>query len=68
MLAPGERSHRGDGAHVRITFIDGRTIEGERDGIDAREGFFIVPADAARTQHAAHLCRLRAALLNIEDG
>jgi hypothetical protein len=49
MLAPGETSRGGDGAKVRVTFADGRIIEGTRDGADAKHGFFLVPSDAVRT-------------------
>jgi hypothetical protein len=49
MLAPGEKGQPGDGAKVRVTFADGRSIEGIRDGADAKHGFFLVPLDAART-------------------
>jgi hypothetical protein len=49
MLAPGEKPHLGDGAKVRVTFADGRVIEGTREGPDAKHGFFLVPSDAART-------------------
>ena len=49
MLAPGEKPHRGNGAKVRVTFSDGRVIEGTREGPDAKHGFFLVPTDAART-------------------
>jgi len=49
MLAPGEPPHGGDGAKVKVTFADGRIIEGTRDGADAKHGFFLVPSDAART-------------------
>jgi len=49
MLAPGEKGQAGDGAKVRVTFADGRSIEGIRDGADAKHGFFLVPLDAART-------------------
>src|SRR5213076_401186 len=41
MLAPGEPPHGGDGAKVRVTFADGRIIEGTRDGADAKHGFFL---------------------------
>jgi len=34
---------------VKVTFADGRSIEGERDGSEGEHGFFLVPADAART-------------------
>jgi uncharacterized protein DUF6982 len=49
MLPAGEKAHSGDGANVRVTFADGRIIEGVRDGPDAKHGFFLVPLDAART-------------------
>jgi hypothetical protein len=49
MLAPGEKGQAGDGAKVRVTFADGRSIEGIREGADAKHGFFLVPLDAART-------------------
>ena len=49
MLAPGEKLKPGDGGKVRITFADGRSIEGVRNGPDTKQGFFFVPADAART-------------------
>jgi len=49
MLAPGEKGQAGDGAKVRVTFADGRSIEGVRAGADAKHGFFLVPMDAART-------------------
>ncbi len=67
MLAPGERGTHGDGAHVKVRFVDGRIIEGVRDGMDAREGFFLVPADAART-NTRRIFVSRAALLEIVDG
>jgi hypothetical protein len=49
MLAPGEKPHAGEGGKVRVTFADGRVIEGTREGADAKHGFFLVPTDAART-------------------
>ena len=49
MMAPGEKPRPGQGGKVRVTFADGRTIEGLRDGADGRHGFFLVPSDAART-------------------
>ncbi len=49
MLAPGEKPHAGDGGKVRVTFADGRVIEGTREGADSKHGFFLVPADATRT-------------------
>jgi hypothetical protein len=66
MLAPGEGSHRGDGAQVRVTFVDGRTLEGERDGAEAPEGFFLVPIDAART-NTKRIFVVRGALRDIDD-
>jgi hypothetical protein len=49
MLPPGEKVKAADGGHVRVKLSDGRVIEGERDGAEARHGFFLVPGDAART-------------------
>jgi hypothetical protein len=49
MLAPGEKSKKGDGKKVRVTFSDGRSIDGHRDGREGKHGFFIVPLDAHRT-------------------
>ena len=49
MLGPGEKPTPGGGARVKVTFADGRAIEGERDGSEGKHGFFLVPADAART-------------------
>ena len=49
MLPPGEKPALGAGGRLRVTFEDGRTIEGTRDGEDAPGGFFLVPSDAART-------------------
>src|SRR5439155_1252678 len=37
MLAPGEPAHAGDGGKVRVTFADGRVIEGIRDGAEAEK-------------------------------
>jgi hypothetical protein len=37
------------GAKVRVIFSDGRTIEGHRDGADLRQGFFLIPLDAQKT-------------------
>jgi hypothetical protein len=34
---------------VKVTFADGRSIDGERDGEEGEHGFFLVPTDAART-------------------
>ncbi|HEY2030376.1 MAG TPA: hypothetical protein VGH20_14320 [Myxococcales bacterium] len=49
MLPPGESPRRGGHGKVKVTFADGRTIEGERDGAEDKNGFFLVPQDAART-------------------
>ena len=49
MLAPGEKVQPGSGGRVRVKLSDGRVIEGDRDGAEARHGFFLVPGDAART-------------------
>ncbi|MFL5311347.1 MAG: DUF6982 domain-containing protein [Myxococcales bacterium] len=49
MLAPGEPPTAPDGGKVRVTFSDGRSIEGHRDGADPPQGFFLVPLDAQKT-------------------
>ena len=49
MLAPGEKAEAGPGQAIRVTFSDGRSIEGHRQGDESREGFFLVPLDAQRT-------------------
>src|SRR5438552_3715485 len=49
MLPPGEKPKPPDGGKVRVTFADGRSIEGYRDGADAKHGFFLIPLDAGRT-------------------
>jgi hypothetical protein len=49
MLPPGGAPRPGGHGRVKVTFSDGRSIEGERDGEEGPQGFFIVPADAART-------------------
>jgi hypothetical protein len=49
MLPPGVSSRPGGHGKVKVTFADGRSIEGERDGSEGEHGFFLVPADAART-------------------
>ena len=67
MLAPGEPPHAGDGAKVRVTFSDGRVIEGVRDGVDAKHGFFLVPLDAART-NTRRIYVAREATSDIKDG
>ncbi|HYY52508.1 MAG TPA: hypothetical protein VE755_06535, partial [Myxococcales bacterium] len=67
MLAPGEPAHQGDGGKVRVTFADGRVIEGIRDGADAKHGFFLVPLDAART-NTRRIYVAREATSDIKDG
>ena len=49
MLAPGEPPTIPDGGKVRVTFSDGRSIEGHRDGEEGPQGFFLVPLDAHKT-------------------
>jgi hypothetical protein len=49
MLAPGEPPVAPDGGKLRVTFSDGRSIEGHRDGGEGPQGFFLVPVDAQRT-------------------
>jgi hypothetical protein len=49
MLAPGENALAPSGQRVRVTFSDGRSIEGHRDGPDLHQGFFLVPLDAQKT-------------------
>ena len=67
MLAAGEPPHAGDGVKVRVTFSDGRVIEGVRDGVDAKHGFFLVPLDAART-NTRRIYVAREATSDIKDG
>jgi hypothetical protein len=67
MLPPGEKAHDGDGAKVRVTFADGRMIEGVRDGADAKHGFFLVPLDAART-NTRRIYVAREATSEIKEG
>ena len=67
MLAPGEKLKRPDGGKVVVTFPDGRTIEGHRDGADAKPGFFLVPSDAART-NTRRIYIARDATSDIKDG
>jgi uncharacterized protein DUF6982 len=67
MLASGEPTHTGDGAKVRVTFADGRVIEGIRDGADAKHGFFLVPVDAART-NTRRIYVAREATSDVKDG
>ena len=66
MLSPGERGEAGRGARVRITFEDGRSIEGNRDGAEGPAGFFLVPSDAART-NTRRIYVARAALREVLD-
>jgi len=66
MLAPGEKPRTGDGGKVKVTFADGRTIEGTRDGADAKHGFFLVPTDPART-NTRRIYIARDATSKIED-
>jgi hypothetical protein len=49
MLAPGETPIAPDGGKVRVTLVDGRTIDGHRDGGEGPQGFFLVPVDAQKT-------------------
>ena len=66
MLAPGEPPQAGDGAKVRVTFSDGRVIEGVRDGVDAKHGFFLVPLDARTNTRRIYVAR--EATSDIKDG
>lgn len=67
MLAPGEKLKPADGGRVRVTFADGRTIEGKRDGVEAKHGFFLVPSDAART-NTRRIYVAREATTEIKEG
>ena len=67
MLRAGEKPAPGTGAKVRVTFEDGRTIEGQREGADAPEGFFLVPSDAART-NTRRIFVARAAVQDLREG
>jgi hypothetical protein len=67
MLAAGEKPKGGEGGKVRVTFADGRVIEGIRDGADAKHGFFLVPLDAART-NTRRIYIAREATSDIKDG
>jgi hypothetical protein len=67
MLAPNEKPRAGQGGKVRVTFADGRVIEGIRDGADAKHGFFLVPHDAART-NTRRIYIAREATSDIKDG
>jgi len=57
MLAPGEKGQAGDGAKVRVTFADGRSIEGIRDGADAEARLLPGPAGRRAHEHPPHLRR-----------
>ena len=67
MLSPGEKPQPASGGRVRVTFADGRTIEGSRDGAEAKHGFFLVPADAART-NTRRIYVAREATTDVKDG
>ena len=67
MLAPGEKLKEPDGRKVRVTFADGRSIEGRRDGGEAKHGFFLVPSDAART-NTRRIYVAREATTDVKDG
>jgi small nuclear ribonucleoprotein (snRNP)-like protein len=67
MLAPGEKPPPNAGTRVRVTFADGRVIEGTRDGAEAKHGFFLVPSDAART-NTRRIYVAREATSDIKDG
>ena len=67
MLPPGEKPSHASGGKVRVTFADGRTIEGSRDGTEAKHGFFLVPSDAART-NTRRIYIAREATTDIKDG
>jgi len=67
MLAPGEKAKGGDGKRVRVTFADGRKIEGYRDGGEGKHGFFLVPSDAQRT-NTRRIYIAREATTQIKDG
>jgi hypothetical protein len=49
MLPAGEKPGPAAGPRVRVTFRDGRSIDGTRVGEEDPAGFFLVPSDAART-------------------
>ena len=67
MLAPGEKLRPGSGGKVRITFADGRSIDGIRDGSEGKHGFFLVPNDAART-NTRRIYVAREAVSEVKDG
>lgn len=66
MLAPGEKPQPASGGRVRVTFADGRSVEGSRDGTEAKHGFFLVPVDAART-NTRRIYIAREATTDIKD-
>jgi hypothetical protein len=67
MLPPGERPRPASGSKVRVTFADGRAIDGTRDGGEGKHGFFLVPADAART-NTRRIYVARDAISDLKDG
>ena len=67
MLPPGEKPQPAGGGKVRVTFADGRTIEGSRDGAEAKHGFFLVPSDAART-NTRRIYVAREATTDVKEG
>jgi hypothetical protein len=67
MLASGEKPRSPEGGKVRVTFADGRSIEGHRDSADAKHGFFLIPLDAART-NTRRIYIAREACNDIKDG
>ena len=66
MLAPGENAPAPTGPKVRVTFSDGRTIEGHRDGPDVRQGFFLIPLDAQKT-NTKRIYVAKAAVSSVAD-
>jgi hypothetical protein len=66
MLAPGEPPVAPDGGKLRVTFSDGRSIEGHRDGAEGPQGFFLVPVDAQKT-NTKRIYVARAAVARLTD-
>ena len=66
MLAPGEPPVAPDGGKLRVTFSDGRSIEGHRDGGEGPQGFFLVPLDAQKT-NTKRIYVARAAVAHLTD-